>query len=166
MRHCPSCLEQALPASGSSNSPILIIGEKPEPIDMEKGRPFSNQSGRVLRTEFSRLGVDLIQFQSTNIWMHEPNKNENCFKAGLDQVLEYAKGKQAILLLGSECANTFIGLPVSDISGLEVESPMLSAPLVMAMFSPSIVFQPNKGVGEVRLAITKFVNKCKERGIL
>lgn len=163
-RACPSCGEKAITASGSRNSPILIIGEMPTDKEMERGRPFTGPAGKVLRTEFSHLGVDLIQCQVTNIWMHEPNKNENCFKAGLNQVLEHAKGKQAILLVGPACADTFVGLSISDISGLQIESPMLSAPFIMAIVNPTIVF--HGGVGEIRLAVTKFVKGCQERGIL
>ena len=165
-QHCPSCLEDGVPPSGSKEADILIIGEFPGEAEMERGRPFCGATGKVLRNELRIAGIEFTLCRVANLWLHEPNKNENCFKAGLDIVLDEAKGRRAILLVGSECANVFIGKGVMEISGLQVESPMLSAPIIFAIVNPAIVFQPNRGIGEIRQGLKKFADACRQKGLL
>ena len=127
--HCPACGDRAVKASGSSSSKVLLIGEFPGSIELETGRPFTGPAGGVLRKELSKLGVDLLQFRVTNLYIHEPikatkkepDKGKNCFQAGLNVCLEEAKGKQAILLVGSESVEFFTGYKVSDVNGLQVQ---------------------------------------------
>jgi hypothetical protein len=144
---------------------MLILGEFPSWNEMRQGRPFATDpkfptAGRVLRKELARVGLDLMQFRVTNLWLHEPNKNEECFNAGRDAALDEAKGKQAILMVGSETVEFFTGYKVSDVTGLQVESGMLSAPLIFAMVNPALAL--HRSVGEVRLAITKFAKLLEE----
>lgn len=164
MKVCPACSEKAVGPSGSRSSPILIVGEFPGDLEMKAGKPFVGGAGKVLRRELARNGLDLIQFRVCNLWLHPPNKDENCYKAGFDNVLDEAKGKEAILLLGSECADAFVGLPISEITGLQVDSPMLSAPLVFAVLQPASVFHGT--LGEVRLGIKKFCERLEEMDLV
>ena len=169
---CPSCAGRAVRAFGSSSSKVLLIGEFPGSIELETGRPFTGPAGGVLRKELSKLGVDLLQFRVTNLYIHEPikatkkepDKGKNCFQAGLDACLEEAKGKKAILLVGSESVEFFTGYKVSDVNGLQVESPMLSAPIIYASVNPAIVF--HKSLGELRFAVTNFVKHIQKEGLL
>ena len=135
-QYCPSCASKIVPPHGYSKS-ILIISEFPGKLEMEKGIPFASSSwvpsaGKILRKELQRLDVDLLQLRCCNLWLHPPNKDENCLKAGETVCLEEAKGKDAILLMGSEAVSHFTGYSVMDVNGLEVESPMLSAPILYA----------------------------------
>lgn len=164
-KHCPACAEPAIMPSGPKNSPVLIIGEFPGNDEMEHGRPFTGKTGKILRAELRRIGIEFMLCRVTNLWMHLPNGDESCFKAGLDAVLEEAKGRKAILLIGSECADVFLGKGVMEVAGLETESTVLSSDLIMASPNPAMVFQPNQGVGEVRFALQKFADACNERGI-
>lgn len=169
-RHtCPSCDTLVVRASGNAQSKILIIGEFPGRAEIERGIPFATHpnfitAGKVFRKELERVGLSLGQFRVTNLWLHEPNKNEECYKAGYDAVLEEAKGKQAILLVGSETVGAFTKYKVSDISSLQVDSPILSAPIIYACVNPAIVF--HHGIGEIRLAIGKFSKRLELEGLV
>lgn len=166
---CYVCEKKVIPATGYSRSPILLLGSAPGKDEIKEGRPFVGETGRVLRNELAMLGLDLFQCRLTNMWYHEPDKKdehyEDCFKASLSVCLEECKGKQAILLIGAETVGYFTGYKVSDVSGLQVESNMLSAPIIYAMVMPTIVFH-GKGIGEVRFALNNFVNRLKEEGMI
>lgn len=162
--HCPSCGEEIVKPYGYSRSRILLVGEFPGVDEMKSGRPFSGATGAVLRKELARVGIDLFQCRLANLWLHEPNKDENCFDAGVNVVLEEAKGKDAILLIGSDTVEYFTGYKVSDVSGLQVDVNMFSASIVYAMVQPAIVF--HKTIGEVRLAIENFYDAVKREGII
>ena len=167
-QYCPSCTELICPPSGRSQE-LLIVGEFPGKEEMLQGRPFaSNQNfmtaGKILRKELERCGVSLNDFRICNLWLHEPTKNENCFKAGFDNVLDEAKGKQAILLVGSETVSTFTGYKVSDVTGLQVDSNVLSAPIIYASVNPALA--QHRSLGEVRLAIEKFVARLEKEELV
>lgn len=166
MSLCPACGEPGVPPHGGKDSKILIIGEFPGDEEMEKGRPFIGPTGKVFKAELRRVGIEYALCRVTNIWLHPPTKNEFCLKAGIDIALDEAKGKQAILLVGSECARLFLDKGVMEVSGLQVESQMLSAPIIFAMPNPALVFQPNRGVGEIRFALKNFADACEKAGLL
>ena len=81
---CPICKtnDVVLP-SGKQSSKILIIGEFPGADEIKTGRPFSGATGSVLRKELGKMGVDLSSIRIMNMWMHFPNKNEDCLKYGV-----------------------------------------------------------------------------------
>ena len=176
---CYVCEQTVVPASGYSQASVLIIGEFPGPLELKYGRPFVATSkipsaGSVLRQEFIRLGVDVGRFRMCNLWYHEPPKRtgkkevkqryEDCFNASKTACLEEAKGKDAILLIGSECVEFFTGYKVNMVTGLQVESNMLSAPTIYACIQPASALKPKGVVGEVRFAIENFTNHVlKER---
>jgi uracil-DNA glycosylase family 4 len=154
---CPIChTDKVVPAVGNEKSAVLIVAEFPAEEELEKGIPMVGPMGRVLRQELSILGLDMKQTRRTNLWLHPPNKNKDCLDYGTQEVIKEAKGKKAILLLGSDTAKVFVNKSVSDISGLVVESPYFSCPVVVC-YNPAIVFQKGKGVGEIRLALKRFV---------
>lgn len=167
-QYCPSCGERVCPPSGKSPD-LLIIGEFPSREEMIQGRPFASSpnfmsAGKIFRKELERVGVSLNDFRVINLWLHEPNSNENCFKAGYDFVLEEAKGKKAILLVGSDVVDTFTTYKVSDVGGLQVDSNILSAPIIYAMPNPALA--QHRSLGEVRLSIEKFVHRLEQEGLL
>lgn len=148
---------------------LLIISEFPGKEEMIQGRPFATNSmfitaGKVLRKELERLGVSLNDFRVCNIWLHEPTKNENCWKAGYENTLEEAKGKKAILLMGSDTVETFTSYKVSDVNGLQVDSSLLSAPIIYACVNPALAL--HRSLGEVRFGIEKFVYRIQKEGLL
>lgn len=167
-QHCPSCGEKICPPSGRSQT-ILVISEFPGDTEMEKGVPFATHwkfvtAGKVFRSELEKQGVALNQWRVLNLWLHQPNNSEACWQAGYNNVLDEAKGKKAILLVGSDVVDTFTKYKVSDVSGLEVDSHILSAPIIYASVNPALAL--HRSVGEVRFAITKFVQRLDQEGLL
>lgn len=164
--YCPSCGEEAVKARGPKDAPILIIGEMPTEEDLSRGVPFVGGAGHVLRSELARVGLDMSQFRITNLWLHEPTKNENCLKAGYDLVLDEAKGREAILMVGSEVVSTFTEYNVMAINGLRLDKSdhPFSCKLCVATLNPAICFR--KGIGETRFGIESFNKYLLSEGII
>ena len=152
---CPICgINDCVPPSGYKNSRILIVGEMPGEEEIKKGRPMIGKMGDVLRSELGRLGIDLNRSRICNLWQHKPNGNEDCYKHGFEVVIQEAKGKKAILLLGSDAVKAFTGESVSKVCGLNLHSDYLSASTIIACVNPAIAF--HSSIGELRLALKKF----------
>lgn len=162
---CPICERRSVSPSGDAKSKVLIIGEFPGQEELEKGRPFVGPAGKVFRKELNNVGLDLFDFRVTNLWVHEQTKDEHCYQLGYDLVLDEAKKKQAILLVGSEVVSTFTEYSVSKVSGLQVDSHLLSCQNIMAIINPAIVFQPGRGIGEIRFALDNFKRMLEEIGL-
>jgi len=171
-QYCPNCANKIVPAKGSSSAKFMIVGEYPGDVEYEKGYPFAGPAGYVLRTELARVGLDFVKFRIANLWLHDPPKGEDynkCFQVGYNLILDDAKNKSAILLVGSDVVETFTnGYKVSEINGLRLDQDdhIFSCQNVMAMINPAIVFRPKKGVGEVRFAIEQFEKMLKEEGLM
>lgn len=163
---CPICNAPCVSPSGHTD--LLIILDAPSVADIKNGRLFSTSMfttpGLVFRKELAQRGLDLTQFRVASLWQHEPTKSEDCFKHGYDAVLEEAKGKKFILLIGADVVETFTGYKVSDVSGLQVDSPVLSAPIIYAMVNPSMALA--RSVGEVRLAVEKVADRLEKEGLV
>lgn len=163
---CPSCgRDDLVLPSGPKRANILIVGEFPAKEEMRKGKPLVGATGGVLRTELGKSGLDMRQMRITNLWLHpkpstKSDHYEACFNYGKEKVIQEAKGRKAILLLGSDTVKDLCHEKVSDVSGLEVQSPYLSAPLLFACVQPATVF--HQGVGELRQALFKFSRKVNE----
>jgi uracil-DNA glycosylase family 4 len=143
----------------------LIIGEFPGAEEIKKGSPMVGAMGGVLRTELGRVGMDMRQMRVGNLWLHPPPKKSNdlykpCLGHGKEMIVKEARNRKAILLIGSATVEEFCNEKVSMVSGLEVESPYFSAPLIMACVQPATVF--HQGLGELRLGLYKFSEKVKE----
>lgn len=153
--YCPHCKrEDCVPASGPIESSILIIGEEPGKDEIRKGKPLVGATGGVLRAELGRLGIDMKRLRLCNLWLHPKNDNKDCFEYGVSQVIKEAKGRKAILLIGSGTVKYFCDQNVSDVSGLQVKSPYLSASIIVACVQPTTVW--HGGIGELRLSLEKF----------
>jgi hypothetical protein len=126
--------------------------------------------GKVLRNELGRADLDMNQMRLTNLWLHPKTDSDECFTYGLEQVMKEAKGRKAILLIGSDTVSFkgrkailligsdtvsfFCDEKVSEVNGLEVKSTYFSAPLLFACVQPATVF--HQGLGELRLSLQKF----------
>lgn len=161
--NCPYCGAELVNATGNKHSDVLIVAEYPGETEIEQGICLVGKAGIVLRSELAYVGLDLKSFRRTNLWLHEKPKkiNQDCFKMGVEAVLKEAKGKRVILLLGSDTVKYFTGKNVSDVSGLRVQSTMLSAPIIMAGVNPAIVFHGT--CGEVRFLVRRFKEIVEEK---
>lgn len=152
---CPICnSDDMVMPSGPTKSPILIIAEYPGWEEIKKGRPLVGSTGNVLKAELRYLGIDMKRIRLANLWQHPKNDNAGCLTRGAKQVISEARHKKLILLIGSETVKYFCDLPVSEVTGLLVKSPYLSAPEIMACVQPATVF--HQGIGELRNSLQKF----------
>jgi len=156
---CPSCGEDAVAPQGRKNAKYLLVFSKPYPMAAVRSYKDKVTGLDVLRKELAKVGLDLSEFRQAFLWQHEPGKNTNCYTAGRDMVLEEAKGKEAVILVGSEASEEFCGYGAGDVAGLQVESAVLSAPLVFVLPKPEGVFVRGAGIGELRLAVQKLGRK-------
>lgn len=170
---CPVCAKNAVGCSGESNSSILIVLSHPDWADVMYGYPFAvdkrtnkTTSGFVMRTECFKQGFDLNSARCCCLWLHDDMTNEQCFEVGKDMVLEEAKGRKAILLVGAQAVRYFTGYSVEDVNGLSVTSGLLSCPIIYPLVSPASVLIKGAGVGEIRFGLTEFTNRLREEHIL
>lgn len=160
MNRCPGCGRTDLVlAGGDPDSRILIIGDEPDEDSISEGRAFRGGAGRILKSELGRLGFSIYRSTYTNLWLHPNNGKEECFNYGLEELLKHSKGKELILLLGSEVVEFFTGQKVSEVSGLIVESSYFSGK-VMACPKPASAFFGT--IGELRLSLEKFMKQVEK----
>ena len=158
---CQSCKNDSLVLPwGPKNSSILLVGDSPGDTELKTGKPFTGRNGTVLQSELRYLDVDMNQIRKVLLWQHEKNKNEKCLSLGEQTVLKEAKGKEMIILLGSDTVRHFTGFNVMSVTGLQVKSAHFSAPIVMACISPGIAY--HSGIGELRLSIQKIAKQMRE----
>ena len=94
----------------------------------------------------------------------ENNKNKDCLAWSAGEAIKEAKDRKLILLVGTEAVKYFCGKSAIDVCGLQVKSHLLSKPILFAMVSPKEVFGGT--VGDVRLALKKFVQLIEEMKLL
>jgi len=159
MSLCIACEQEGTPPRGRKDAPYLLVFNKPYPVQpavTSKYKKAQLSGLDVLRKELQLVGLDLnYDFRMTWLWLHEPGKKEECYTAGRNLVLDEAKGKQAVILVGAEPVDEFTGYSASDVYGLQVESPTFSAPVVFVIPKPEGVFVRGSGIGELRLSIQK-----------
>ena len=159
---CQSCgCEDLVLPRGPKNSPVLLIGEFPGETELKTGKPFTGRAGTVLRSELRYLDIDINQIRKTTLWQHAQNKDEKCLSLSEQAVLEEAKNKEMIILVGSDTVKHFTEFNVMSVTGLQVKSAHFSAPIIMACVNPAIVYHRG-GVGEFRLSIQKIAKRIKE----
>lgn len=154
MNKCPHCRKKILEPRGYQKSNTLIIKWEPHYDDIKKDRAFSAPADSILRQELLYKGISMSGCRLISFWLHSENKNEECYKDGLNRVIQEATGKQNILLIGSDVTQALTEYKVMEVCGLNVTSPYLSAPIIVPIISPGIAFGGT--VGELRLAIKKF----------
>ena len=105
---------------GNFKERILNIGQSPEVIDDERGKPFQGEAGRLIQEEYSRLGVNLFEdCLNTNAI--------NCLPMGPDGKVRYPTGYEVcccrrsvdhlikkkkprvIILFGSDAVRSVLG---------------------------------------------------------
>lgn len=155
---CPVCdTDKVVVAHGPTKSPVLIVAEMPGEDELKQGLPMVGNMGNVLRSELAYLKFDFKSARRTNLWRHLPNKNKECLQNGMEEVIKEAKGRKAILLLGNEVVDLFLNKSVMKIAGLNVKCDYFSAPVIVCCPNPAMAFHAGHGIGEIRLALTKFV---------
>lgn len=174
---CPVCACKVAMPRGNIDAKILIIGEAPGEKELQLGEVMVGPMSNILKTELSFLHFSLkSKARMCNLWLHPPAKptgrkaadrtamqkqNAACLKFSLNNiVLPEAKGKEAILIMGSDAVEFFVGKKVMDINGLRVSSSYFPDKIVYAMVNPAIAFHST--IGEIRYALRNFVNALQE----
>ena len=164
---CPVCGNTAIYGYGPKTSDKLIILSHPDWADIMAGRPFSivpkkTTGGYVMQREMRRVGLELMDFRTLCLWPHETTDDSRCMETQEQLILEEAKGKRAILLVGAQAVHHFTGYKVSDVNGLPLESGVLSAPIIYPLVNPSSVLVAGQGVGEIRFGLKEFANRLQQ----
>jgi uracil-DNA glycosylase family 4 len=157
---CPVCHDNIVPAYGDEHSDILLVGEYPGMEEMRRGYPFTGRTGDVLSSELSRCGINMWSVRLTNLWQHDPTKDDGCFKYFLRDLLAEMAGRK-VLMMGRLMSTYFLHMNILDVSGMEMTSPLFPRSIQFVMFSPNPALCFHAPIGEFRLAIQKFVKKCK-----
>ena len=154
MSLCPVCSQDGNAPKGNKHAKYLLVFNKP--YVNGTGWKDRNSGLDVLRKELQKVGLDLnSDFRQCTLWLHEPTKNEDCYIAGRSIVLDEAKGKECVVLVGAEPCEEFTGMSASDVYGLQVDSTVLSAPIIFVIPKPESVFVQGNGIGELRLSIQR-----------
>jgi len=188
---CPVCgTDKVVIAHGPTKSPVLIVSDEPGEEELKQGIPMVGNMGNVLRSELAYLKFDFKSARRTNLWRHPPNNTalykpgklpglndeatfdgnavsskqltKQCLQNGMEEVIKEAKGRKAILLLGNEVVDLFLNKSVMKIAGLNVKCDYFSAPVIVCCPNPAMAFHAGHGIGEIRLALTKFVRLYEE----
>ena len=147
-----------MPHTGKTD--MLFVSEYPDHDEIQRGVPFVSDGGEILRIELARLGVDMWSQNLTNLWMHAQNKNPDCFEQGVISLTREMAGRK-VLLMGAELCRFFLGESVTDLSGLEVRSDLFPKSVQFVMVAPKPDSCLHQNAGELRLALTKFIRRCK-----
>lgn len=163
--NCPICKRPIIQPKGSKESSILVIAPFPTQDDLQLGHAFAGVYGNIIRTEMAKYGVDLYQMRYTCLWLHEMVKKDEAEREWhMQQAIQEAVGREAILMLGSEVVGAFFpGLTATAVSGIPMKADLLSADLVMGTLNPLSLITGTRG--EFSLAIKKFCTLIKERNI-
>ncbi len=103
--------------SGNFNAPLYVIGEAPGFEEDVQGKPFVGRSGKFIRAELKKTGIDEDQMYITNVVKCRPPNNrdpqfdeiESC-KQYLQKQLILSKPK-VILALGRFAGSYVLGNP-------------------------------------------------------
>jgi len=157
--NCLICSQKIVPAYGEGD--MLLVGEYPGTDEMAQGRPFVGQAGRILEAELMRLGINMNrQCRLTNLWQHYKTKSPECFQHFVKDLTPEMAGRK-VLLMGSDLSAYFLGEKISDWSGLEVKSSLFPRSTQFVMMSQNPASCLHSPVGEFRLALEKYVRRCK-----
>lgn len=177
---CTSCGRGTLEAKRTSKS-FLIVKEMVTDNEIKSNTVFvdnmQNKWGYPEKTtsyylakELGLVGVQMNTLCLTNLYMHVPDKGKRtkeakesaqaCLDYSISQIVEEAKGKKIVLLMGAEVIRTFTGYPASSVYGLKCKSEFLpDVPVIIPAPNPDkLMLQP---IGELRNALRVFAEEIK-----
>lgn len=165
---CEICNLPIIVPSGNAKANILVIDEHPTEDDLMAGKAYAGEYATILYAEMAKAGIDLWSCRITTLWLHAPVKEGSGKRADhshsrwhFNQAVMECVGRTAVLCLGSDVTEFFLGHNSTEISGIPMTSPLISAPLVMGTRSTQDVLGGT--VGEYRLGIQKFVAAYKKQ---
>jgi len=157
---CAHCNTPLVLPYGDEKSDILLAGEYPGVEEARRGVPFVGETGDILDQEMARVGIHIWECRLTNLWLHSPNKDANCYGDGVISLTREMEGRK-VLLMGSDLAALFLGDKISHWAGMEARSGMFPKSVQFVMMSPNPAVCLHTGHGEFRLAVEKFAVQCR-----
>lgn len=161
MSNCPIC-NQPIIKIEKKTAPYLLIYE---PTNDERKKSSSIGEWFSLPiAELGRTGMGAYEFCKTPVWLHPKGSKvtkldkdlyKGCENHFLQQIMELGKNKLGIFIMGAEATKILTGEKVSEWSGLNIPSPYFDAPVIICSEKPA------KTIGELRLAITRFVKQIE-----
>jgi uracil-DNA glycosylase len=142
---------------------VLLVGEFPGYEELRTGRPFVGKAGEILRQEFARAGHQFEACRVTNLWLHGKVRDQDEFDWHMGNLLAEMRGREHILLMGSECTAAFNLGSVMSLAGLQVFSPFFPQEATVFV-APNPALLMHDVVGEFRLALQKFVDQISQQG--
>ena len=158
---CPDCGKLLVDPCGPPRSPILLLAEFPGFYEIKSGVPWSGPAGDILKKELRRVGIIYEKCRATNLWQHEKDNVTCTISEHWQRVICELQSRRAVLLMGSDVSQWFLGRAVSDVTGTFVKSDLLpkSVKVALIMYNPAICLHDK--LGETRLGIEKFAEAVK-----
>lgn len=153
-KQCPICGKLMVEPTGPKNARILLVGEYPGEEEVKQGLPFVGRTGEILRAELIKAKVPYAACRVTNLWLHAKDE-KNCDPAvHLNALVQEMKGREFVLMMGSDLAEAFFNCGIMDVSGLEMKDTSFPKTRIFMSVNPAaVIHEPH---GELRLAIERF----------
>jgi DNA polymerase len=161
---CPLAKNDFVPPFGSKTSSIMIIGEAPGKIEVERGQPFVGRSGSLLGDILAELGLDRSHlYISNSVFCHpvDGNKNRtptdeeiNCCRGHLEWEIDEIKPKVVITMgkvplaamLNKKVEEIKISKMVESVIDLETLSSKYKGVLLIPSYHPvAALYSPDSG---------------------
>jgi uracil-DNA glycosylase family 4 len=160
MNKCPGCGSKLIQPVIPPGSKVALVGTEPGRDEMSTGIPFIGPTGKILRGEFLRQGIDIGSMIRTNLWLHYYPKRiadrEPCEDWHVEQLIKTIDGCRAVMLMGRYCTRRFLGVGTLEVTGTRVRIPEFGKGVItIASVNPAICLKGT--MGEFRLAVERFI---------
>jgi uracil-DNA glycosylase len=148
---CPMCKNDlVIPQEG--NRWLTIISEYPGEAELNALQPLVGNTGNIMRNELARIGIHMALCRITNIWLHEPTKEDGELEWHTAQAMRFARDSKVVLLLGSVASQAVLSVNASDASSVWFKRPdLLPGTDILVGPQPASLFFGM--VGEFRLVM-------------
>ena len=160
---CSSCGKgcQSFPTRPSN---VLLVRDSLWEDEITYKAFWEGKLGKYVFQEFGVAGLNLKSLATTALWTHIPPKSKKtkeerlrykgCLDWSVAKIVELAKGKMVVCLMGVQVNKIFTKYNISDVYGLSLKSDLLpNVPVVLPMPDPKNLL--NVPIGEMRLAIKR-----------
>lgn len=164
MNNCPSCGKPLITVE-RQGAPYVILDDYPTVNKMGHViKPGTGDMWSVVMQEFAKAGANTYAFCKSTVWLHPkgPKKTKlekevyaKCENHFMQELMALMENKRGLFLLGAGATKLVTGLKVSEWSGLNVQPLYFNAPVVICSE------KPGQTIGELRLAVTRFVKQTK-----
>lgn len=141
---------------GPENALALIVTDEPE---IGETTPLS-PAMQVLRTEMAHCRLDLLAMKYVPLYRHA--KLNSCKEEHVRWLFEEIVKHRIIFACGVDICKLLTGHTSLDVSGLRVESELLTDKVLVCSVNPAIAVSRDGTIGELRLAVKKFAEEYRK----